>query len=254
MNGLLALDIGNSRIKAGLFLEDKLHAVEYLAFTDNVQDYISFWCDKYSLSALAYTNVHARPTARLFTQKQFPGLRIWEITSLTPAPIHNAYRYPAQLGTDRFVASVAARYRTPQSAILVVDIGTAITYDFTDRQGFFRGGAIAPGIDLRFRALHQFTARLPFVRWDYEKEPEIIGNETQSGILSGVVQGVMHEIAGMIRSYHAKAGEDFVTFATGGGSQALAGLLPDVINHHEPNLVLEGIYHLYKFNEQTLVG
>ena len=251
MNRLLALDIGNSRIKAGLFLDAKLQWVEYLAFTDNVQAYIAFWCDKYELKTLAYTNVHARPTARLFSQDRFPELRLFEVTALTPAPIHNAYLNPERLGADRFVASVGAHVLAQGQSTLVIDIGTAVTYDWTDPAGFFRGGAIAPGIDLRFRSLHQFTARLPLVRWDQDSELQILGQDTASCIRSGVIGGLIFEVQGMVASFRAKAGEKMVTFATGGGSRLIISQLSGIIQYFVPNLVLEGIYHIVEFNDKA---
>jgi type III pantothenate kinase len=110
------------------------------------------------------------------------------LKSTTPVPIRIEYGTPGSLGVDRIAAAVGAVSIKPGHPLLVVDMGTAITYDLVDFQGVFKGGNIAPGLQLRFQALHQFTSRLPSVGPDEQFLP--LGTDTESAIRSGVMQGI----------------------------------------------------------------
>lgn len=131
----------------------------------------------------------------------------------TPLPIVNRYLTPDTLGPDRIAAAVGAWQQQPDRNLLIIDSGTAITYDFVSAQGEYLGGNISPGVDMRFRALHQFTAHLPFV--DKSGEHPEIGNNTETAIRCGVLDGVKHEITGIIHELSLKYPKLSV-FLTGG--------------------------------------
>jgi type III pantothenate kinase len=162
----------------------------------------------------------------------------------TPLPIKNAYETPATLGKDRLAAVAGANFLKPDSNLLVIDAGTAITYEFIDSQGVYAGGNISPGLTTRFRALHHFTGRLPLVQ-ESEKVP-FIGSNTAEAIMAGVVNGVVFEMDGYIDFFKTQY-RDFYVFLTGGHAQYFEKRLK---NHTfaDPNLVLIGLNRILEYN------
>lgn len=239
---LITLDIGNSRIKSGLFLNGELEWVKFLSFTDYITAYLSFWIDKYDVRLIAYTNVNARQITRLLEMSDGHQARLLEITSNFRGPVLNSYKSPASLGADRFAAAVGAKHKAGDAPALTIDVGTAITYDYVDNDSVYWGGAISPGMELRFKALHQFTSRLPLVK--FKEEPAFIGRTTQECIRSGVQNGVAAEIKGFVEQYREEAGPELKVFLTGGGAEAVKEQLSAAVDYFEPNLVLQGIYAL----------
>ena len=142
---------------------------------------------------------------------------IW-FGSNTPTPLTIKYRTPGTLGSDRLAAAVGAWDKTPEHNLLVIDSGSAITFDFVDRNGNYHGGNIAPGIRMRLKALHDYTACLPTV--DKEGDTPSIGYDTETAIRSGVIRGICHEIEGYIGEFKEKYGDVFV-FLTGGDEKTL---------------------------------
>src|SRR5690606_28211136 len=126
----------------------------------------------------------------------------------------------------RMVLASGATLRYPDKNRLVIDAGTCITYDFIDDRNRYHGGAIAPGIRLRYEALHNYTAKLPLLT--AEMPEGIIGKSTAGSIHSGVVNGVLSEIDGFIDSYRSGA-QNFIIILTGGDAEFLAGRLKNTI-------------------------
>jgi type III pantothenate kinase len=165
--------------------------------------------------------------------------RFFPIRSTDALPIGNAYRTPATLGTDRIVAVIAACSYFPTHPVLVIDAGTAITYDFADAQGVYQGGGISPGIWMRFKALNTFTARLPLIEPD--GKPPLVGDSTAASIRSGVMLGALAEVEGIIQRYRDRYGSTLKVIVTGGDREHFENQLKNV-NFASSNLVLEGIY------------
>ena len=140
----------------------------------------------------------------------FPLLRF---SPATPIPITNHYRTPDTLGSDRLAAVIGASALKPGQDLLIIDAGTCITYEVIDAQGNYWGGNIAPGMQMRLSALHEFTARLPLV--GAEGEVPGMGYDTTTAIRSGVLRGMKYEIEGYIRSMKAKY-PHLLVFLTGG--------------------------------------
>ena len=141
----------------------------------------------------------------------FPVMKLE--SGVTPVPIVNKYRTPKTLGSDRLAAAVAAAWLQPGRPVLIIDVGTCITYDFVSAEGEYKGGNISPGPTIRFRALNQFTDRLPFV--DREGVTPPLGNTTITAIRSGVIRGVKYEIEGYVRRFLDKY-PDLYVYLTGG--------------------------------------
>jgi type III pantothenate kinase len=162
----------------------------------------------------------------------------------TPIPITLRYKTPATLGKDRLAAAVGANYLQPDKNILVIDAGTAITYEFIDSKGVFAGGNISPGMTTRFRALNHFTGKLPLV--NETDDVSFIGDSTETAIIAGVVNGIVYEMDGYIDALKA-CHEDFFVFLTGGHSFYFERRLK---NHTfaDPNLVLTGLNRILEYN------
>lgn len=167
-----------------------------------------------------------------------PHLQVLRIDRDTALPIGNRYRSPQTLGMDRICAAIAGRDRAPQGPVLVINAGTAITYDYVDAEGDYLGGGIAPGMRGRFRALHEFTAALPLV--DPAGPLQLIGDDTETSIRSGVLNGLLAEIEGIVARYRDLAGPALSVFLTGGDTEFLGNHLKSV-TFADANLLLYGI-------------
>lgn len=161
----------------------------------------------------------------------------------TPIPIRNDYGTPQTLGYDRLAAAVGAATLFPNQNILLIDMGTAIKYDFVSADGAFKGGIISPGMKIRFRALHTFTKKLPLLEAD--GIPPLMGNTTKSCIQSGVVNGIVAELNGIIERYAEN--NNLRIIITGGD----APFFESQIKYPKfaiPNLVLEGLNRILQYN------
>ncbi|MFC4209961.1 type III pantothenate kinase [Pedobacter lithocola] len=157
--------------------------------------------------------------------------------------VKNKYKTPSTLGLDRWAAILGANAIFPASASLVIDAGTCITYDLLNTEGEYFGGSISPGIVMRFKAVHEFTGRLPLIDWNPENEiPE--GIDTNSAIKNGILQGIINEIVGFIALNNINESA-LKVIITGGDANFLFKQLqnsifaPQIIK--DPYLVLKGL-------------
>lgn len=161
----------------------------------------------------------------------------------TDLPIQNQYQTKDTLGSDRLAALMGARQINPEQNTLVIDAGTCITYDLIDHQNRYFGGSISPGINMRFKALHTFTGKLPHVTFD-AKFTDLIGKDTQGSILSGVINGVLAEVRGIIEKYCQQYPEMSIVLC-GGDADFFENHLKNSIFAHnfslQPDLVLIGL-------------
>lgn len=164
------------------------------------------------------------------------------VNHLTPMPITLGYATPATLGADRIAAAVGAFSLAKGVTTLIVDIGTAVTYDLVSADGHFAGGNIAPGIGMRLKALHEFTASLPAV--DSHGDTPLWGHSTETAMRSGAVNGVAAEIA----FYRSQLPSESLVILTGGWSADLARLLPFQTTVC-PNLIPLGLHRILSYNE-----
>lgn len=168
------------------------------------------------------------------------------VSGFTPIPIKIRYGTPQTLGTDRIAAAVAAATLLPGRNVMIVDVGTCITFDFVNANGEYIGGNISPGPSMRFKALHQFTARLPKV----ERRgitPEI-GTTTMTAIRSGVLHGIKYEIEGYINAY-AKKIPDLHIYMTGGVHLNL-NLHEGCVISTDDYIVPKGLNKILLYNEE----
>jgi type III pantothenate kinase len=168
---------------------------------------------------------------------------IW-LDECVPVPVQVQYRTPSTLGKDRLAAVVGASYLKPRHDLLVIDAGTAITYDIVNAAGSHVGGNISPGLTTRFRSLNQFTDKLPLV--SEAEDVALVGNDTETAIRSGVVNGIVCEMDGMINKMRMLYPKLFV-FLTGGHSFYFERRLENTI-FADINLVLTGLNRILEYN------
>jgi type III pantothenate kinase len=164
--------------------------------------------------------------------------------SRSELPIAVHYQTPESLGHDRIAAAVGANFLYPGRDILVIDAGTAITYEIIEASGAYVGGNISPGMTTRFRALHQFTEKLPLVK-EQDLVPSV-GTSTETAILAGVVNGIAYEMDGCIDELRRKYPDVFV-FLTGGHSFYFERRLKNS-TFAAINLVLVGLNRILEYN------
>jgi type III pantothenate kinase len=231
----LIIDIGNTNIKYGIFqgkeLKQKgilpdLEALKKLAAENNFEN-------------LAISTVSI-PAEEVLKTVAVPGKKV-VLTHETKLPITNLYETPETLGKDRLAAVLGAAFLYPETNCLVIDAGTCITYDFLDARGNYHGGMIAPGLAMKFRAMHTFTSRLPFLEQE-SFVPALSGKTTSQAMQSGVYNGTLAEAEGIIKRYENQA-ENLVTLLCGGDAAFFETNLKGRI-FAVPELVLIGLNSL----------
>jgi type III pantothenate kinase len=226
----LVIDIGNSRIKSALFAGDEL--LEESVYADLDQGVASWAAMSFQKCLVSLVRMGRE---ELEAKLPFP---VEFLTSSTPIPLVNGYDTPASLGLDRLAAAVGAWHLASGKAALVIDLGTCVTYDLVDVQGVYRGGAISPGLQMRAKAMHAFTASLPEIT--LTPIPKTLqGTSTDSCLKIGVWSGLNFELAGFIAAYRVNFPEISI-YLCGGDAESFDSLAKDHI-FVVPNLVLIGL-------------
>ncbi len=166
----------------------------------------------------------------------------------TPVPIQNDYDSPATLGHDRLAAAVGANYLLPDENLLIIDAGSAITYDFLTSDGHFVGGNIAPGIKMRLSVLRQMTKKLPQVETEENELIPLFGKNTRDAIAAGVIRGIVFEVKGYMRTVSEKV-PHFETILTGGNAPYIINNVQTPVRM-ERNLVLIGLNRILEYNKK----
>lgn len=239
---LLVIDVGNTQIKAAVFEQNTLLKKEIIAYED-WQISLKKVIKKFSeISILVVASVGKLEKSDFLTLDS--GLNVYFIARESKFPFNNLYASPTTLGIDRMILASGAVLKYPNKNRLVIDAGTCITYDFIDSNDNYLGGAISPGIRLRYESLHNYTAKLPLLK--KEKPIEIVGNSTTQSIHSGVINGVSFEIDGFINSVLDK-NDNFIIILTGGDADFLAERLKNTI-FANPNFLLESLNQTFQYN------
>ena len=234
----LVLDLGNTRIKAALFEAYLLK--EKFTFL-SVTDLVSFLKQKEFDHAIV-SSVNQSADELVDTIKA-SGIKI-KLQPGVPLPIQNKYTTPETLGVDRLAAACGAFSYFPNRNCLVIDAGTCINYEFIDEDGAYQGGAISPGITMRFQAMHKFTARLPLV--EVNNNAAMIGTSTETGMQSGVLHGVLSEVEGIIGKYVANY-PGLIVILCGGDAHLFENKLKHPI-FVAPDLILKGLNSILLYN------
>lgn len=234
----ICIDVGNTNAKAGIFKGNDLAEV-YQCLTDK--------------GIVGLTKKHKPEHVLISSVRKGIGKIVKSASSLsktivfnhqTPVPFSNTYASPQTLGLDRMGAVAGGQLLYPNTSCLIVDIGTCITYDVLDSQGTYLGGGISPGVEMRLRAMHKFTSKLPLV--SPKGAPELIGKTTRECMLSGATVGAIAEVDGIISKYKQFFNGLTIIFCGGG-----AKFFESKIKGHIfaiPNLVLIGLNQILRYN------
>ena len=237
----LALDIGNTRTKIGLFRGNEL--VEQAIWADWTLAELSAFGNHAGVERVIVSSV-AEPDEYL-REALAEHFKLLELTHLTPLPFDNQYKTPKTLGKDRLAAVAGAHFLFPKKNCLVVDCGTCIKYDLLAENGIYHGGNIAPGAQMRISAMHHFTARLPEV--DMKMPDDFTGHSTETALQNGALRGAALEIQGFVKLFEKKHTPLKVILTGGDAAFFMPHLdISDLI--HEPELTLFGLNHILQHN------
>ncbi len=241
----LIIDVGNTYIKLAVFVKDQLEE--------------KWWCRKQDFSESFSQVTEVYPGIRkciVSSVGDFSEVHQNEIEDKFPVfvlskdarlPFENKYATPTTLGIDRIALVSAAAVQYPDKNVLVIDAGSCITYDFLNDENEYLGGAISPGMEMRYKAMHTFTANLPLL--DSEMPNNMIGDSTENSMHVGVVQGVINELEGFIYRYNENFTE-LTVILTGGDAHFLRDSIKNDIFANS-NFLLEGLNHLLEINTDS---
>ena len=247
----LCIDQGNSRTKVALMTDDGKMMNHFIYKQFSSAD-VERLFDLYDISdsiISSVVNIEAAVVNTLHRRSQHFVL----FDHNTPVPIVNRYDTPQTLGQDRLAAAVGAKSLCPDENLLIIDAGSAITYDFVSDKGEYMGGNIAPGLKMRFTMLQRMTKKLPPVEVEENELIPLFGKNTRDAIAAGVIRGIAYEVKGYMRTLSEKV-PHFQTFLTGGNA-------PYILNNVrtsrtekrdirvEKNLVLIGLNTILIFNK-----
>ncbi|MDE5838077.1 MAG: type III pantothenate kinase [Paramuribaculum sp.] len=238
----LTIDQGNTAAKLAVWQDDKLLdlLIEPMLTPAVVERFVSSFG---RMKAAIYCSV-ASEGNNIVEGISHLADKVMRLTNRTPLPIEIDYKSPDTLGTDRIAAAVGANTSYPGERMLVVDAGTAVTYDVV-ADGHFMGGNIAPGMRMRLEALHRFTQRLPEVEVPRELNYDtFLGYDTPSAMILGAIYGIV----GAISYYHLRLGSDTRVVMTGGWARELSTLC-DFDVSVEPDLASKGLNRILLYNE-----
>ena len=242
---LLTIDVGNSRIKVAVFEHNK--QVDFFIFETNeaLKNFENIFQKYPNLQKIILSSVGKLDEEVVnFIKSQF---QTEIIDHKSKFPFTNLYATPETLGIDRMVLAAGATLMYPNQNKLIIDAGTCITYDFVNAENQYLGGAISPGIKIRYKSLNNYTSKLPLLT--LSEDFEIIGNSTKSAIHSGVINGVIFEIEGFISQYSLK-NQDLTIILTGGDADFLAKRLKNTIFANS-NFLLDSLNLLSLYTQKN---
>ena len=231
----ITIDEGNTSVKLALFENNQMVFRESVVNLESVKELLS-QCDRLIVSTVKKNTLFES----LLSSKQ-----VISLNPSTPLPITNCYETPHSLGNDRIALAVGAIANFPNTNVLVIDAGTCITYDFINSKKEYLGGSISPGIQMRYNALHHFTSQLPLL--ESVDTAMLTADNTEGSIHSGIINGVLFEIDGIIQRYTNQY-PDIKVIVTGGDAKFFDKVLKNTI-FANPNLLMEGLNKILDYNE-----
>ncbi len=248
----LCVDQGNSRTKVAL-MTDEGKIMKHLIYKSFSSADVERLFDLYDITdsiISSVVDIEAAVVNTLHRRSQHFVL----FDHMTPVPIVNRYDTPQTLGQDRLAAAVGAKSLCPNENLLIIDAGSAITYDFVSAEGEYMGGNIAPGIKMRFTMLQRMTKKLPLVDAEENELIPLFGTNTRDAIAAGVIRGVAYEVKGYMRTLKEKM-PHYQTFLTGGHAPYVLNNVRSSRNEkreirYEKNLVLIGLNTILVYNKK----
>ena len=240
MNKTICLDFGNTRLKAALFEEETL--LDVIVLQDQLSTHLEEIIQQYQPQQSILSSVIDHDPAVEEVLKR--RTQFHRLSHLSKLPFSIPVGKPETMGADRIAIAAASVFLFPQKNNLAIGLGTCITFNFINQQAEFMGGSISPGMEMRFQAMHQFTAKLPLVKAQWNVP--LIGYDTATNLQSGVVLGMAKEIDGIIDAYKEKFG-NFNALLTGGDTHLFEPHLKNKI-FADPHLIFKGLYAISQFN------
>ena len=247
----LCIDQGNSRTKVALMTDEGkiINHFIYKSFTSADVERLFDLYDITDSIISSVTNIEPAIVNTLARRSK----RFVLFDHNTPVPIRNGYETPETLGQDRLAAAVGAHSLCPDENLLIIDVGSAITYDFVSAEGEYIGGNIAPGLKMRFTILQRMTKKLPLVEPEENELIPLFGKNTRDAIAAGVIRGVAYEVKGYMRTLREKM-PHFRTFLTGGNASYILNNVRSSRNESRPlqyekHLVLIGLNTILVHNK-----
>ena len=240
MTTTLCFDFGNTRLKAAVFTNGEF--VKDFILNDDCLDEIKSLIKDFhpTKSILASVIDHDLNLESLLCEHT----KFHKVTINSKLNFSTAVSKPDTIGADRLALMAAAAYQFPDKNNLIIGMGSCITYNFIDQKQVFLGGSISPGMEMRFKAMHEFTAKLPLVQSDWNLP--LIGYDTKTNLQSGVIYGIINEIEGFIEKYSQKYG-NFNPILTGGNTEFFATRLKNKI-FADNYFLFKGLYALSELN------
>ncbi len=238
----LVIDIGNTQTKWALFNQKELIHNDVINSLKEVPNII----EKVTFSEVIISSVASQEDTN-FVKEIFQKPLVLDYK--TPIPIENKYQSPQTLGNDRLANAVGGFLSFPHHNTLIIDAGTCLKFDFINQNKEYLGGAIAPGLNMRFKALHTFTANLPFE--ENIELKDFVGTNTQESIISGCANGMKNEILQTISQYETKY-ENLKVIFTGGDITWLENMNLSQKNSIFADrwLTLRGLNEILNYNAQ----
>ena len=237
----LVIDIGNTLQKVAVFSEKGVLCDLFSEKKLSISFLEAIFC-RYSIKRAIVSSVSKDDETVLQWLDERTQLQRFSASCLLP--IHIQYATPKTLGTDRIANAVGANALYPNRNILSIMAGTCLVADFVNEKGEYLGGSIAPGVRMRFQALSQLTARLPFV--EPKKIDFFVGDSTENSILSGVMNGITQEIEGLIRQY-SRHYDRLKVILSGGDAELLQNSIKKRIFAAQ-NPILVGLHKILVLN------
>jgi len=240
MTKTLCLDFGNTRLKAAIFEEDQLIEISVLKDEGLVDLKALITKHRPQYSILSSVIVHNPAIVEMLVDHT----HLHYLSNTSKLSFTVPVGKPETMGADRLAIAAAATFLFPHQNNLAIGLGTCITYNFINQQSEFMGGSISPGMEMRFQAMHQFTAKLPLVKAHWNVP--LIGYDTATNLASGVVLGMAKEMDGIIDLYKERYG-NFNALLTGGDTHLFRPYLKNKI-FADPHLIFKGLYAINRSN------
>ena len=236
----LIIDIGNTRTKLAIFSKGSLVLVNSIP-TETLFTKIQIVFDENTIKNTIISSVikSNKEVISFLHKNSF----LVALNADTKLPFNNLYKTPKTLGVDRIALMASASKNYANKNVLVIDAGTCITFDFLNNKNEYFGGAISPGITMKYKAMHHFTANLPLLK---PKGHIPLGDSTKNAMHQGVINGTVLEIDGVIKQ-HLVNNTNLTIVLTGGDTNLLAKLLKSSI-FANPNFLMEGLNHILNYN------
>ncbi|MEQ8531663.1 MAG: type III pantothenate kinase [Imperialibacter sp.] len=236
-----AIDIGNTRCKIGFFENDSLIKLKTSVAFEAIVGALKG--EEVSEVIVSSVGKDVNNLEKELSEKY----KVVKLTHLLPLPIFLDYSSTDTLGTDRIAAVAGAFHLYRGNNCLVIDVGSCITYDIITSDGCYKGGAISPGVEMKLKSMHTFTARLPLI--EHPEWVDLPGKDTKTSMINGVLHGTLAEIEGMIERFSGLL-PDLQVIMCGGGSN----FFESNIKHHifvRSELVLIGLNSILRHNERN---